>query len=115
KSSEMLIKEFGFVIPKASGVIDETAKSINVTVPFGTDVTKLAAVFKSSDNSIVMVNGILQESGVTINSFTEKVVYSVTAENGSTQNYDVIVTVAAGGRKGWPRLWPNPIHHNKDN
>ncbi len=98
-NSEKLIKEFGFITPKSVGIINEALKSINVRVPFGTDVTKLAAVFKCSDNSTVKVNNIVQSSGTTINDFTGPVQYTVVAQDGSVQDYTVTVAAAAENEK----------------
>jgi hypothetical protein len=103
-NSEKLIKEFGFITPKAVGLIDEPAKSINVKVPFGTDVTKLAAVFKCSDNSTIKVNNIAQNSGVNVNDFTNPVKFNVVAQDGSVQEYNVSVVVAAENEKYMTRF-----------
>ena len=98
-SSEKLMKEFGFAAPKAAGIIDEAAKSISIRVPYGTDVTKLAAVFVGSDNSIVKVNDDVQKSGETIRDFTNPVIYTIVAQDGSAQDYTVTVTAAAENEK----------------
>lgn len=90
-NSAKLIEEFGFAAPQAAGIIDQAAKSIKVQVPKDTDVTKLAAVFKCSDKATVKVNGIAQESGKTTNNFTNPVIYTVAAQDGSIQNYTVTV------------------------
>ncbi|MDD4504023.1 MAG: hypothetical protein PHS15_04245, partial [Clostridiaceae bacterium] len=96
---EKLMKEFGFADPKAAGIIDEAAKSISVKVPFGTDVTKLAAVVNCSDNSIVRIDDTVQKSGETINNFTDPVKYTVMAQNGSMQDYSVTVLAATADEK----------------
>jgi 6-phosphogluconolactonase (cycloisomerase 2 family) len=75
-----------------SGIISVT--NINVTVPFGTNVTSLIATFTISGTRVT-VNGVVQENGVTPNDFTTPVTYTVTAADGSTQDYIVTVTVAA--------------------
>ncbi len=98
-NSEKLIKEFGFEAPGTVGVINEAEKNINIKVPFGTDVTKLAAVFKCSDNSTVKVNNIRQTSGATINDFTNTKIYTVIAQDGSMQDYTVTVKPAADSVK----------------
>ncbi|MBN2158219.1 MAG: SMP-30/gluconolactonase/LRE family protein [Spirochaetes bacterium] len=63
---------------------------ITVTLPWGTDVTGLVASFSTTGTSVT-VDGDAQDSGVTANDFTDPVVYRVTAENGSTQDYTVQV------------------------
>ena len=80
-----------FSLNGTAGVI--SGQNIAVTVPYGTDVTTLIATFTTTGQS-VKVNNVAQVSGVTPNNFTNQVVYTVTAEDGSTQNYTVTVTVA---------------------
>ncbi|MBN1497416.1 MAG: hypothetical protein JXA07_11640, partial [Spirochaetes bacterium] len=63
---------------------------ITVTLPWGTDVTELVAVFTTTGTGVT-VDDFEQESGVTANDFTDPVVYRVTAEDGSTQDYTVQV------------------------
>lgn len=75
-----------------SGII--TLLNISVKVPFGTDVTALVATFTTSGASVA-VNGVNQVNGVTLNDFTNPVTYTVTAADGTTQNYIVTVSVAA--------------------
>ncbi len=70
------------------GEIDDS--NITVPVPEGTDVTVLAASFTSTGIN-VSANGIVQESGITTNDFTNDVIYTVTAETGFTHNYTVSV------------------------
>jgi hypothetical protein len=73
-----------------TGRIDETAKTIVVTVPSGTSVTAQVATF-SAPGASVTVSGVAQTSGVTANNFTIPVVYMVTAANGTTAIYAVTV------------------------
>jgi predicted DNA-binding antitoxin AbrB/MazE fold protein len=99
KSSEKYIKEFGFDVPKAAGIIDEEKRTIYVTVPYGTELNGLKAVFRSSDYSTVMVGKTEQKSGVTENNFAEPVKYTVVAQDGSTREYIVTVSAALAGDK----------------
>ena len=71
---------------------------ITATVPFGTDVTALIAAFSITGAS-VNVDGTIQVSGVTANDFTNVVVYTVTAADGSTQAYNLTITIAASPAK----------------
>jgi len=98
-SSEKLIKEFGFSVPEAEGDINEAENQINVTVPFGTSLNRLAAVFVSSENSKVLIGRKEQKSGETVNDFTNPVIYTVKAQDGSTRNYTVTVKVADENEK----------------
>lgn len=94
-NSEKQIKSFSFLPPQTTGIIDEAAGSIMVKVPYGTDVTKLVAVFEKSPESIVRVNDIVQVSGVSVNDFTNTLKYTVTAQDGSARDYSVTATVEA--------------------
>ncbi len=77
-----------FSINGTAGVI--AYPFITVTLPWGTDVTGLVAAFTTSGTGVT-VDGDVQESGVSANDFTDPVVYRVTAEDGSTQDYTVRV------------------------
>ena len=69
------------------GVIDQTAKTIAVTVPFGTDITSLTPIFTLSSGTCDRDNG-----GPTSYDFTDPVVYTVT--DGAIINpYTVTVSV----------------------
>lgn len=81
-----------FSLNGTSGVI--TGQNIAVTMPYGTNVTDLVATYITT-GQLVKVNNVIQTNGVTKNNFTNPVVYTVIAEDGSTQNYTVTVTVAA--------------------
>lgn len=94
-SSEAKITAFS--IGEATGAVTESAKTIAVTVPNGTTVTALTAVFTASAGSSVFVGGVKQVSGTTKNDFTSSVVYTVVPEDDSkTVSYTVTVTEAQG-------------------
>ncbi len=81
-----------------AGAINETAKTIAVTLPSGTNVTAQIATFTTSGTS-VKVGATVQTSAITANDFTSPLAYIVTAADGSTATYNVTVTVAAGSAK----------------
>ena len=81
-----------FSLAGVAGTIDETAKTISVTLPSGTAVTALVATFTTTGAS-VEVGSTVQTSGATANDFTNPVVYTVTAADASAQNYTATVTV----------------------
>jgi len=95
-SSAKAITAFSFV--GATGIIDETAKTIAVTVPYGTNKTALVATFTTTGSS-VKVGTTAQASATTPNDFTASKAYIVTAADGTTATYTVIVTVAASSAK----------------
>jgi len=76
------------------GTINETGKTIAVTMPFDTDVTALVATFTTTGSSI-KVGSTSQISGTTANNFTSPVIYTVKAADSSSTTYTVTVTVAA--------------------
>lgn len=81
------------------GDINETAKTIDVTVPYATDVTGLVATFTTTGASVT-VDGVDQESGTTENDFTDPVVYRVRARaNSDFVDYTVAVTAALNDAK----------------
>lgn len=98
-NSAKAITAYAFVgLTGAAGVINEPAKSIAVTVPFGTVVTNLVATFTTSGEAVKA--GILaQTSGITPNNFTVPAVYTVTAADNSTAAYTVNVTIATNPAK----------------
>ncbi len=87
------LTSFRFATLAVEGTINETAKTVAVTVPYGTNVTALVATFASTGSS-VKIAGVSQVSGVTANNFTNPVAYTVTAADNSTQDYVVTVTIA---------------------
>jgi len=72
--------------------------SVSLTLPYGTDRSALVASFTST-GAVVKVGNTVQVSGITANNFNSPVVYSVTAEDGSTQNFTVSITNALNSSK----------------
>ena len=82
----------------AIGVINQTARTVSITVPYTTDITALKATFTSSEFSKVFFGinpaiGVLATSNVTPWNYTNPVTLTVQAENLSYENY--VVTVMA--------------------
>jgi hypothetical protein len=95
-SSAKDITAYAFPSADNSGLMADADGSINgtqisVTVPTGTDVTALVAVFTTTGQT-VSIGGTMQVSGATANDFTNPVTYTVTAADLSTQSYTVTVT-----------------------
>ncbi|MEO9804813.1 MAG: FG-GAP-like repeat-containing protein [Reichenbachiella sp.] len=83
-----------FSIPQQTetAIIDAINHTVNIEVPFGTDVSSLVATFMASSGATTQMNSIMQVSGSTSNDFTDPVIYTVTAEDGSTtQDWEVVV------------------------
>jgi hypothetical protein len=87
KSSVKQITAFDFTQPPAVGEINEFRKTIHVVVPAGTDVTSLIPKILYSPKAKLN-----PETGVSTD-FTLPVSFTVTAEDGSTAQYKVTVTV----------------------
>ncbi|WP_457789326.1 DUF5018 domain-containing protein [Anaeromassilibacillus sp. SJQ-5] len=82
-----------FELAGARGTIDEAAKTVQVTLPKGTDLTALTPRLTVSDKASHNVNGPLD--------FTKPVQILVTAEDGvHTARYTVTVQVENGAPKG---------------
>lgn len=88
-SSEKEITDFRFNVtaPPTVGVINGDV--ITVDLPNNINPENLVATFSSSARSTVSIAAVDQQSGVTVNDFTNAVVYMVTAEDGSTKNFTV--------------------------
>lgn len=80
--------------PSVEGFINESMKTITLTVPQGTDVKEMVADFEYIGEK-VLVGSVEQISGVTKNDFSHPVIYTVVAENGSSVNYIVNVVFTA--------------------
>lgn len=91
-----------------------TGTSILLRLPNAADLASLTAVFTTTGESVT-VGGTVQDSGVTINDFTSPVIYTVTAEDGTSQTYTVTVEHLAtdrwiGKNAPWPAdtgVWPS--------
>jgi len=81
-----------------AGAINETAKTIAVTMPNGTNVTALVATFETTGTGVT-VGTVAQISGATANNFTSPVEYPITAADSTTATYTVTVTVASSSAK----------------
>jgi uncharacterized repeat protein (TIGR02543 family) len=87
KKIVLAITEFNFSSPSVTGIIDNTAKTVTLNVPFGTVVTNLTPMITHNGASIS------PESGVS-HDFTNVVTFTVTAADGSTQDYQVTVIIS---------------------
>ena len=79
-----------FSINGVAGVVNNTTNTITITMPRGTDVTKLTPTISTNG-----VKSLTPGSGETVN-FTNSVTYTATMEDGSTKTYTVTVYVDKG-------------------
>jgi len=105
-SSENDILTFVLTQQTGNAVINSTEHTVDIEVAAGTNVTVLQPVITVSAGA-----AIAPISGEVID-FTTPVVYTVTAEDGTEQDWTVTVTVATSVPDyfldGNVRIWPNP-------
>lgn len=85
-----------FSIDGVEGVIHD--HDIALTLPHGSDPTRRVATFSTSGKTVA-VDGAPQTSGTTVLDYSSPVTYVVTAADGSTDRYTVVVTVAPSEAK----------------
>ncbi len=73
---------FDGLAPAVAGTVNETSHTVTLRVPAGTDVTNLEPSVTYAGASLSPASGEAQD-------FTDPVTYTVTAVNGTTQNYTV--------------------------
>ena len=93
-NSEKEIASYSFSEQTDAATIDSDNHTVAIEVMFGTDVMNLVATFTLSSGATASINSTNQESGVTSNDFSNLVTYTITAEDGTMQNWTVTVTVA---------------------
>ena len=79
-----------FSINGVAGAVNNSTNTITITMPRGTDVTKLTPTISTNG-----VKSLTPGSGETVN-FTNSVTYTATMEDGSTKTYTVTVYVEKG-------------------
>ena len=79
-----------FSINGVAGAVNNSTNTITITMPRGTDVTKLTPVIATNG-----VKSLTPGSGETVN-FTNAVTYTATMEDGSSKTYTVTVYVDKG-------------------
>ncbi|MNX15796.1 Endo-1,4-beta-xylanase A precursor [compost metagenome] len=82
------ITAFDFGALNVTGTVNEAAKTVALTVPYGTDVTNLVPTITHTGVSISPNSGVAQN-------YSSPVTYTVKAEDNSIQTYTVTVTIQA--------------------
>ena len=112
---------FNQLTPSVIGTVDNTANTVQLIVPVGTNVNNLVAAFTFSAGASVAVGGTAQISGTTTNNFTSPVTYVVTSQDSSTtRSYSVSVSFAnnpssprnlsaVGGQASVSLSWSAPL------
>ncbi len=115
-SSEANILTYSFAEQYSPAVIDDVNHTVTVVVNEGTSLDALVATFTLSPGASAKIGAVDQESGVTENNFTDPVIYTVTAEDGTTtQPWTVTVSVYVGiedVENSALAIYPNPNNGN---
>lgn len=98
----------GFSINGVAGAVNNSTNTITITMPRGTDVTKLTPVIATNG-----VKSLTPGSGETVN-FTNAVTYTAAMEDGSSKTYTVTVYVDKGtlADQFWDRAKANGGRRN---
>lgn len=101
---------FGFYVEDNEGLIVQdyevspvTQTNITLLLPEEVDKSKLVARFTVTDNDVVKVGDVVQQSGVTVNDFTVPVDYFVSE---GTKNVKYTVTIGKAPAYVWTALPP---------
>jgi len=103
-SSAKAITAFSFASPQANGIIDETAKTIRIYVPSGTDVISLTPTVTHTGASY---------SPTGAQDFTNGIIYTVTAQDGSQQEYIVYLFGIGSGELMYGYSYTNDPDNNE--
>ncbi len=88
------ILSYSFAEQTGAANIDANNHIVTIEVENGTDLTSLVATYTLSGDASAKIGTTTQESGVTANDFSDDVVYTITAQNGDTQDWTIKVTEA---------------------
>ncbi len=76
-------------------IIDNENRLIEIEVPFSTNLSEMVAIFTLSPNATATVDNVVQQSGITINDFSDTVIYIVTSSDELIANeWRVVVKTA---------------------
>jgi len=89
------ILSYSFAEQTGAANIDANGHIITIEVENGTDLTALVATYTLSGDASAKIGATTQESAVTSNDFSADVIYTITAQNGDTQDWTVKVSEAA--------------------
>ncbi len=75
-------------------IIDSEGATITLEVLYGTDLSTIVPVFTLSMGATAYIDGVEQESGISVVDFTNPVIYTVEAESGTIKEWTVTITEA---------------------
>ncbi|NOU16496.1 MAG: T9SS type A sorting domain-containing protein [Bacteroidales bacterium] len=114
-SSEKAILTYTMTSITDSTVFDAANHNIKVYIPYTLSVNNLVAQFTLSNFATVAIGATTQISGSTPNDFTTDKTYTITAENGTTQNWVVQVitnTKPLGETCSDPKIAVEGVNHS---
>lgn len=79
QSSESDLIDFTFDEAVSNEIV---GTEVNITIPYSVDISLLNATFDISSGATILVEGVAQVSGASVNDFSDPVDYKVVAENG---------------------------------
>ena len=91
KRKQLTAFAFNEISLPTQAIINQENNTITARLPFDTDLTKITPTIKVSDKATVT-----PPSGVA-NDFSDTTTYIVTAENGTTETYSVIISLSEPG------------------
>ncbi|WP_394776863.1 S8 family serine peptidase [Flavobacterium sp.] len=94
KNSEASIISYSVANQVGTSVIDPALKTIKVLVNNNANLSALVPNVQLSDFATLRIGTYIQNSGVTTLNYTAPVVYNVTAQNGTVENWTVTIEVA---------------------
>ncbi|MFC5470549.1 S-layer homology domain-containing protein [Cohnella suwonensis] len=92
-SSAKDITAFSFPQQAGAATIDSNARTVDIQVINGTNLNGLVASFSLSTGATAKVGAVVQTNGTTSNDFSIAVTYTVTAQDNTTQNWKVVVSI----------------------
>ncbi|GAB4279878.1 MAG: hypothetical protein Kow0068_03950 [Marinilabiliales bacterium] len=102
-SSESKILTYALKEQVQDAIIDSVNNKIYCTIPWGDSFDSLTAIYTTSHLAKVFVNNTLQTSGVTVNDFSNPLVYKIiSADETDTSYYNVFVN--------WQNFIPDNIY-----
>lgn len=97
KSQSCDLLQYSLQSPAVNGIITavgNTGGTVALTLPFGSSLNNLIAVFKLSDSAIAKVQQVVQKSGISANTYQSTFSYKVTAQDTNfSKRYDITATV----------------------
>jgi len=97
-NSEKVFTIFSIAQPYMLAAVDEANKKITAVLPYGTDLKNLTANFAYAGKA-VKIGNIPQISGISANDFSNEIIYSVYADDGSSVNYSASIKAAPSSAK----------------